>query len=130
MKNTREDRFGINMIRWCRDHERYLEEHLEAGDDPALLLAYHEKKLAWLMHERLIHLLVTMMTSGAFLFTLFVSIYLDWNPGALLIALALLALLAAYLFHYFRLENTVQHWYRIADKLRDAAAFDNKKVTD
>ena len=117
--DSREDRFGINMTRWCREHERYIEEHLDAEDDSAELLEYHEKKLSWLMHERLTHLLVTMMTAGAFLFALFVSIYLDWNPGALLLALALLVLLACYLFHYFRLENTVQHWYKIAEKLHD-----------
>ena len=40
-----------------------------------------------------------------------------------LFSLAFLAVIfcltAAYLVHYFRLENTVQHWYRIAEELHE-----------
>lgn len=113
------DQYGINMIRWCREHEAYIEKHLADGDDARKLLEWHQKKLAWLQHERLIHLLVTMLTAGAFLFSLWVTIYMDWNPGAILMDLILLLLLAAYLLHYFRLENTVQHWLRIAEELHE-----------
>ena len=114
-----EDRFGIDIIRYCRDHEAFLQERLAAGDDPAQLLAWHEQKLSWLQHERLIHFLVTMLTAGVFLFLVFLNIYMKGSLGVLLFAALFFCLLAAYLFHYFRLENTVQHWYVLAERLHE-----------
>ena len=57
------DRFGINIMSYCREHENRLEKELAAGAEPHELLTWHEKKLAWLQHERLIHLLVTILLS-------------------------------------------------------------------
>jgi hypothetical protein len=119
---------GVNMIAWCRAHEKYTDARLAAGDDPAALLAWHEKKLAWLQHERLIHLLVTMLTAGAFLFALGAWLYTG-SAGVSLLALGLLVLLGFYLVHYFRLENAVQHWYNIAETLHDAAEASEKEET-
>jgi hypothetical protein len=42
----------------------------------------------------------------------------ETNPLAAIVMLALAVLLAFYFAHYFFLENTVQHWYRLADELR------------
>lgn len=53
--NNRDLANGVNMIAWCRAHEKYIDERLAAGGDPAALLTWHEKKLAWLQHERLVH---------------------------------------------------------------------------
>ena len=39
----------------------------------------------------------------------------------LVVYLILLVLLIFYLRHYFFLENTVQHWYHIAEELHDRA---------
>lgn len=113
------DRYGIPMIQYCREHEQYIENGLAEGKDRKELLAWHEKKLAWLQHERLVHFLVTMLTAIVFLFSILLGIYLGWSPAVLLLQLILFVLLAAYLRHYFKLENTVQHWYRIADELHD-----------
>lgn len=108
--------FGIDMIRWCREHEQYVAAQLAAGADPAALLAWHEKKLTWLQHERLVHLLVTMLATGVF----FCAFYLEYtmrNVLSMVFLLIMLCLCAAYLVHYFRLENTVQRWYLIAEEL-------------
>ena len=66
-----------------------------------------------------LHLLVTMLTAAAFLFSVALGFLAEWNPAVLLLQLILLILFGAYLRHYFKLENTVQHWYRIADRLHE-----------
>ena len=124
--NNRDLANGVNMIAWCRAHEKYIDERLAAGDDPAALLAWHEKKLAWLQHERLVHLLVTMLTAAGFLFALGAWLYTT-SAGVLLLALGMLIWLGFYLVHYFRLENTVQHWYNIAEALHNAAESSEKE---
>ena len=42
------------------------------------------------------------------------------NPLAAAMMLALAVLLGFYFYHYFFLENTVQRWYTLADRLRAA----------
>ena len=118
-KSRTTDRYGVPMIRYCKEHEAYLEERQAAGVSPEELLLWHEKKLAWIQHERLVHLLVTMLTAAAFLFSVALGFLAEWNPAVLLLQLILLILFGAYLRHYFKLENTVQHWYRIADRLHE-----------
>jgi len=44
-----------------------------------------------------------------------------------LLALGMLIWLGFYLVHYFRLENTVQHWYNIGEALHNAAESSEKE---
>ena len=44
----------------------------------------------------------------------------ETNPLAAAVMLLLAVLLAFYFWHYFFLENTVQRWYKLADKLQRA----------
>ena len=111
------DRYGIPMIQYCREHEEYIKKQLAAGAKSSELLALHEKKLAWLQHERLVHFLVTMLTGVFFIFSVLLGMFLEWSIAVLALQLILFVLLAAYLRHYFKLENMVQHWYRIADEI-------------
>lgn len=113
------DHYGIPMIQYCHEHEEYIESRLAAGVDKKELLIWHERKLAWLQHERMVHFLVTMLTGAFFIFSVLLGIFLGWSIAVLLLQLILFILLAAYLRHYFKLENTVQHWYRIADELHN-----------
>ena len=55
-------KYGINMKRWCREHEREVTELLAAGGESLTALEDHLEKIRWLQHERLIHLMVTVMT--------------------------------------------------------------------
>ena len=87
------------------------------GNLPPALIRKAEK-LEWLQHERLVHFLVTMLTAAGFLFALGVWIYTG-TAAVSLLALGILVLLFFYILHYFRLENTVQHWYNIAEKLHE-----------
>lgn len=110
------DQFGINIKRYCREHEAAV-----AGSVPSrALLERHLEKLRWLQHERLVHLMVLFMTAVAELFTADLTLlHPQTNPLAAAMMLALAVLLAFYFAHYFFLENTVQRWYKLADALRE-----------
>ena len=110
-----QDKFGINMKRYCRAHETML-----ASVPPSReVMALHLEKLRWLQHERLVHLIVLVMTAVAELFTVDMAVlHPETNPLAAIVMLALAVLLAFYFAHYFFLENTVQHWYKLADELK------------
>ena len=114
-----QDRFGINVKRYCREHEARV-----ASLPPSrALLEQHLEKLGWMQHERLVHLIVLVMTALAELFTVDLAlIHPETNPQAAIVMLGLAVLLAFYFAHYFFLENTVQHWYRLADDLRGKVA--------
>jgi len=45
---------------------------------------------------------------------------------ALVLTGLLLALAVAYVFHYYRLENTVQRWYSISNRIRRICKRTNK----
>jgi hypothetical protein len=111
------DKYGINIRQWCREHEEYIERHKDDAD-PERLLAWHQEKLRCLQHERLVHLVVTLMTVIIELFVIGLVFFLpEGNVYAAVFMLGMLILIAVYLRHYFFLENTVQHWYRIEEEL-------------
>lgn len=115
--SARKDTFGINIRRYCREHEA----GLRAQPATPALLQQHLRKLRWLQHERLVHLIVLVMTVGAELFTVDLAVlHPETNPLAAIMMLLLAVLLAFYFVHYFFLENTVQRWYRLADELAQA----------
>ena len=108
------NQFGINVKRYCREHEAALR-------DGNISLEQHLEKLRWLQHERLAHLIVLAMTVVVELFTVDLAVlHPQTNPLAAAMMLALAVLLGFYFYHYFFLENTVQRWYTLADRLRAA----------
>ena len=113
-------RYGINMKRWCRAHERAVQEALEAGEGDAKLLETHLEKLRWLQHERLVHLIVTVMTVMAELLAVWLTLTMPelapWSAAAVLV---LAVLLGFYFYHYFFLENAVQRWYKLAERMME-----------
>ncbi|HAL74521.1 MAG TPA: hypothetical protein DCM45_05435 [Clostridiales bacterium] len=103
-------------------HEASVRERLWAPltqDELSDLLDEHLVKISWLQHERLVHLLVTMLFA-LILMLLVGFLLLLPTPGVWLLVMALLVLglLVAYVLHYFRLENSVQRWYALADEIR------------
>lgn len=111
------DTFGINMKAWCREHEARVRD----AEPSEALLALHRERIGILQHERLIHLIVTVMVVFVELFLVDLTV-LHPELGVLppLLMLLVAVLLGFYFYHYFFLENTVQRWYRIADELRNA----------
>lgn len=76
------------------------------------------QKIAFFQHERLIHLIVTLMVVIA-MFISFVLIFITDVSGFGVLSLILLVLTAAYLGHYYFLENSVQKMYRIYDRITE-----------
>ena len=114
------DKYGINMKRFCRDHEAEVAKELAARGPSPSLLDRHLEKLRWLQHERLIHLIVLVMTVLGELFVVDLALlHPETGPWSAIFMLGLAVLLAFYFAHYFFLENTVQHWYRIAGDITD-----------
>ena len=108
------------MIDYMKNHEIYINEILgEKPDEEKLreLLAYHDKQIQWIQHERLIHLIVTLFVC---LFTLlsFGFTVIEFSTMFVILSVLLLILSFSYIIHYYRIENGVQKWYLIYNKIR------------
>jgi len=113
-------RYGINMKRWCREHERSVTEALASGRWDAGLLEAHLEKIRWLQHERLVHLIVTVMTVMAELLAVWLTLTRpELAPWSAAVVLLLAVLLGFYFYHYFFLENAVQRWYKLAERMME-----------
>ena len=107
-----------------QDIEKFLSDYdaMKTGDPARAtreldrLLCYAQKWLSYFQHERLIHLIVTVlfavcsiMVFGFFVITQ--QIFLLPLFGLMLV------LLVPYIVHYFHLENGVQRLYDLIDEL-------------
>ena len=114
-------KYGIRMKRWCREHEKAVLSVLEAGQAELPFLEKHLEKLCWLQHERLVHLIVTVMTVMAELLAVWLTLTKpELAPFSAAVVLLLAVLLGFYFYHYFFLENAVQRWYVLAERMMDA----------
>jgi hypothetical protein len=108
------------MTAYMKQHERYVKEMLEKDlSREALqeLLAYHDKQIQWLQHERLAHLITMLFVCLFFLLSFGFTIA---NLSLPYISLStLLAILSvAYIIHYYQLENGVQRWYLLSNQIK------------
>ena len=103
------------MKEYIQNYEKWLKEILkqELNNDEANKLAnYHKTQIQFLQHERFVHLIVMVMTIILFFITFFIFYNNVSLPlGVLMFILGVLSV--AYIIHYYRLENTVQKWYKI-----------------
>lgn len=115
------DQFGINVKKWCRAHQKQVEEFLSeehTREESQAELEYHLQKIKFLQHERIVHLIVVFFTIVITLFAFGVLLFIpDTAAASGPIFAGFLILLFCYLMHYFFLENTVQHWYRLYEEL-------------
>ena len=75
-------------------------------------------RIGFYQHERLIHLIVTVLFAILTFAVFFLLISLPvWNTGLLILLIALLVLLIPYIFHYYTLENGVQKMYKQYDEI-------------
>lgn len=103
-----------------KKHERYIREILENNpgkEQVRELLAYHDKQIQWMQHERLAHLMV-MLFVCFFTLLIFGFAVTKTSTPSIMLALVFLVLSLAYIVHYYRLENGVQKWYDIANDIR------------
>ena len=94
-------------------HLNFMDEFLADIDNKSLaelkkIMERHMTEIYFFMHERFIHLIVTVFT----------YLICD-NIMLLVLALFLVILLAPYIKHYYLLENGVQKMYVQYDKLRE-----------
>lgn len=109
------------MIDYIKRHERYVSDLLEKNPGQEALregLAYHDKQISWMQQERLAHLITMLFVCLFFLLALGFTLWQFSIPCVLLTAL-LLILSAGYLLHYYRLENSVQRWYALSNRIRE-----------
>ena len=92
-------------------------EHNESGLSYEELCIEHEKQLAYFMHERLVHLLVTLTFAILAFVTFFIAV-MNFSMGMIVLFFAFLILLIPYIMHYYLLENSVQYMYRQYDRLQ------------
>lgn len=88
------------------------------GDKSRLesLLSYMQRWLLYFQHERLIHLIVTVLFALAMLIVF--GIFIVSQAWYVLMLLALIVvLLFPYIVHYYHLENGVQKMYTLIDEL-------------
>jgi hypothetical protein len=108
------------MIDYMKKHESYVQEVLANNPDAEKLkelLAYHDKQIQWMQHERLVHLIVMLFIC---LFTLLVFGFsiIQTSLPSMILSVILLILSGAYIVHYYRLENGVQKWYQISNQIK------------
>ena len=118
MRAKKQDNFGINMKAWCRAHEAKAVAALEDNVVTDQLLREHREKIRWLQHERLVHLIVTVMCVIGEMFVVdLVLLHPELGVIPAVFMLGIAVLLGFYFYHYFFLENTVQRWYKIAEEM-------------
>lgn len=103
------------MKEYLKRIDKLLEERPENMDWEKVLIE-HLQQISFFMHERLIHLLVT-LAFGLSSIGVGLAAYFSGDVLLGLLLLGLLVLLIPYLFHYYVLENGVQKMYRQYDEL-------------
>ncbi len=93
--------------------------------DFAVLKAEMLVKIGFMQHERLVHLLVTILFA-LLMFMSLIAFFVSENVGMLAAAVLMLALLIPYVAHYYFLENGVQKLYFLYDKVKEKAESCNR----
>lgn len=97
----------------------YIDELL-ASDDSSIdydnLIKEHLIQIGFFMHERFIHLIVTVIFALLTFGSIFAFLYFG-GVGLLALTVLFLVLLFPYICHYYRLENGVQKMYKQYDEM-------------
>lgn len=105
------------MTKYVKAYLEYIRKIAESGDVSEEILREHLRQIEFIQHERLIHLLVTILFAVIFFISL-IGCFIADNPVFILLSVLLLALLIPYIAHYYFLENSTQELYRLYNKMR------------
>ena len=83
------------------------------------VLKEFEIKISYFQHERLIHLIVTVLFAILEVISIALILTMPSVPAIILSAL-FLVLVVPYVMHYYFLENSVQHMYKMRDQILEA----------
>jgi hypothetical protein len=108
------------MIGYLKRHEKHINTLLESNihQDWGKILFEHERKIHYLQHERMIHLLVMLFVGLFTLLSFFFALLLARIELYIIIAV-FLSLCIPYIYHYYQLENGVQRLYRLSNKIEE-----------
>lgn len=84
--------------------------------------AEHLTQISFFQHERLVHLIVTVLFAILEIFAIALAMFFT-GIGTLLLVVVVLGLLIPYIRHYYILENEVQKMYGQYDKLCELEKF-------
>lgn len=87
-----------------------------SDEEKARLKAELLTQISFFQHERLVHLIVTVLFAILTIMTVLCS-FMVVTPALLILLLLFLILLVPYIRHYYILENGVQKLYEYYDKL-------------
>jgi len=104
------------MIDYMNNYMEYIKTILKKEDINESIRKDFIEHIQFMQHERLIHLLVTMLFASLLMFGFIIMlIYFSW---ILVVFTAIIFIVEIfYIFHYYKLENGVQKMYRLYDKL-------------
>jgi len=104
------------MIDYMNNYMEYIKTILKKEDINESIKKDFIEHIQFMQHERLIHLLVTMLFASLLMFGFIIMlIYFSW---ILVVFTAIIFIVEIfYIFHYYRLENGVQKMYRLYDEL-------------
>ena len=117
---------GSYIKAYIRSVEKAIDDE---NTDLEALKREHLVQIEFIQHERLIHLMVTIMCC----ILLFIGLCVFFISGltAFLAVNALLLILDfSYLIYYFFIENSTQKLYRLYNKMCAKAEHNNKTITD
>lgn len=105
------------MRKYLTEYRNYIKSQLENENcnysklaDEALV------KIGFFQHERIVHLLVTILFALMTLATL-IAFVITRNIGLLVLCVLFVLLLIPYIRHYYFLENETQRLYKDYDKI-------------
>ncbi len=106
------------MKNYMKEYIRRIDKIIEEKEkkDIDKIIEEHLVKINFFMHERLVHLLVTILFSLMTLATFFIFL-INVSLGLGILLFMFLVLLIPYIYHYYYLENSVQYMYEQYDNL-------------
>ena len=114
-KRIREVSMKERILNYMKQIDDMLENPPD-GIDYENEIKKHLVQIGFFMHERLIHLIVTVLFAVMTLAAIFFAVAAP-SIGLLLLIVALMCLLVPYIMHYYLLENGVQKMYKQYDEM-------------
>ena len=103
-----------SMKKYILEYIEYVEKNKKNADKE--FIEKHLIKINFFQHERLIHLIVTIIYALMDLLAFLLGI-VSKNILSVIIGYMLMCFLIPYIYHYFLLENGVQKMYRQYDEM-------------
>ncbi len=104
------------MIDYMNNYMEYIETILKKENINESIKKDFIEHIQFMQHERLIHLLVTMLFASLLMFGfVLILLYFSWILVGFTAIIFFVEIF--YIFHYYKLENGVQKMYRLYDEL-------------